>query len=149
MSRKIIASAICGFLLCVGIAVLPVRYVFGMGTFERAISSALNVQYDSGSAKRIRWALRRDGEVTSRLRDLPPVSGVRCVQRLFPNGACCLVDFPDGRRSEIHIFPSGFYRFTVGKFTDPSFGMCRNPDFDPLADPGSPERMDFVRCDRL
>lgn len=120
-----------------------------MVTFERAISSALDGEIDPGAVGRFQWEIRWDREDTSWLRDLPPVSDVRCSQRLFPGGACCLADYPDGRRSEIHIFRTGFRRYTVRKLTNPSYGMCRNPDFDPRADPESFEGKEWVPCDEI
>ena len=97
----------------------------------------------------VQWETGRNREVTSWLHSLPPVSDVRCLSTMLPDGACCRVDYSDGRRSEVHIYRTDFRRYTVRKFTNPSHGMCRNPDFNPRAAPGSPSSKEFVRCDKV
>jgi hypothetical protein len=148
-AKGILAAFLYLALFCVGLTFISARYFVGMLRFESAVASALDGEIDPGADGRFQWKIRRDREDASRLRDLPPVSDVRCLSTLFPNGACCKVDYPDGRRSEIHIFRIGLRRFTVRKFTNPSYGLCRNPDFDPRADPGSPEGKEWIRCDQL
>ena len=128
---------------------MSARYFSEMMLFERTISSALNGEIDPDVVGRIQWEARVDRVNTSWLRDLPPASDVRCRSSQFPNGACCRVEYPDGRRSEIHIFRSGAHRYAVRKLTNPSYGMCRNPDFNPRAAPGSPKSREFVPCDQL
>lgn len=148
--RRIRRSYLYGVLLWAGLSFFPAWYFFGMVTFERVISSALNGEVDPGAVGRVQWAIRSDREHASWLRDLPLVSEVRCVPySLFPHGACCNVDYQDGRGSEVHIFRTGFRRFTVRKLTKPSMGLCRNPEFDPRAAPGSLESMEFAPCDQL
>lgn len=76
---------------------------------------------------------------------LPAVTGVRCSQGMGVIGACCGTGFGDLAGSEVHIYWKGFgkYRITL---TPP---MCRNPDFDPAADPDSLEGKKWMRCDEL
>jgi hypothetical protein len=146
--RRIRNSYLYGALLWTGLSFLPTSYFFGMVTFERAISSAWAGEIEPGAIGHLSSEVEWNREVRSWMRDHPQLSDVRCHQRLFPDGACCLVDYPDGRHSEIHIFRTGFRRYTVRKLTVPTYGLCRNPEFDPHADPGSPEGQEFIPCER-
>ena len=76
---------------------------------------------------------------------LPAATGANCVSDFLPVGACCPTRFGDVTGSEVHIWWKGFgkYRITL---TAP---MCRNPEFDPSAAPGTPEADELVRCDEL
>jgi hypothetical protein len=136
-------------LLWIALSFFPAWYFFGMATFERAISSVLSGAIDPGAVDLVRWEMP-SGRDASWLRDLPAVSDVDCVTySVLPHGACCRVDFQDGRGSEVHIFQAGFRRYAVRKFTIPSFGMCRNPGFDPRAAPEDSDSQEFVPCDQL
>jgi hypothetical protein len=135
-------------LIWAAVSLFPFWFFFGMATFERTIKHAVNGEIRPDALGAVRWELRRDAEDPSWLEELPPASGARCPQSLLLNGACCLVEFPDGRRSEIHIFRTGFGRYTVNKLSRPAFPyLCRNPLFDPRADPASDQGQEFVRCD--
>lgn len=148
-SKGVTAACMCLVLLCAGLTFVSAQYFAEMVMFERTISSALNGEIDPDAVGRIQWEARLNREDRLWLRDLPPTLDVECRTRLFPNGACCLVEYPDGRQSEIHIFRAGFRQYAVRKFTIPSYGMCRNPNFDPRAAPGSANSKEFVRCDRV
>ena len=131
------------------INIMPHQTRVGMATFERAIISAVDGEIQPDAVGIVQWKLRWNGDDPSWLQDLPAASEARCPRDLFPNGACCLVDYPDGRQSEIHIFRTGFGRYTVRKLSLPSFGgLCRNPQFDRRADPESPTGREFVPCDQ-
>ena len=147
--RRIRTSYLRGVLIWTGVSLFPFWFFFGMATFERAIISAVDGEIQPDAVGIVQWKLRWNGDARSWLQDLPAASEARCPRNLFPNGACCLVDYPDGRQSEIHIFRTGFGRYTVRKLSFPSFGgLCRNPQFDPRADPESPTGREFVPCDQ-
>jgi hypothetical protein len=134
-----------GLLIWSGICFLPVWLFGGMTIYERAIGSALS----SRAAGRIQWETGRNADDPAWVRGLPPVGDVRCVQRLNPDGACCLAHFRDGRTSEVHIFRSQSGRYAISKFTSPSYGRCRNPNFDPRAGSEDPRSRVFVPCEEL
>ena len=134
-----------GLLIWSAVCFLPVWLLWDMKPFERAISSGLREEM----AGRIQWEAGPSADDPSWLSELPPASDVRC-DMLLVAGACCRVQFTDGRHSEIHIYRAGLGRYTVRKFTKPDDrGMCRNPDFDPYADRGDPRWREFVPCAEL
>ena len=146
--RRIRTSYLRGVLIWTGLSLFPFWYFFGMAMFERAIISAVDGEIQPDAVGIVQWKLRWNGDDPSWLQDLPAATEAGCPVKLSPNGACCLVDYPDGRESEIHIFGTGFGRYTVRLLSLPSFGgLCRNPQFDPRADPGSPESREFVPYD--
>ena len=135
-------------LIWFAVSFFPFWYFFGMTTFERTIVHAVNGEIRPDTVGAVQWRLEQDTEEGAWLRELPAASDARCPVSLLLNGACCLVEYPDGRNSEIHIFRTGFGRYTVNKFTRPArSGLCRNPLFDPRADPESPAGREFVRCE--
>ena len=76
------------------------------------------------------------------------VSRVRCVQEMFPVGACCLTRFGEAASeaaSEVHIWSKGFGKYKV-TLTSP---RCLNPEFDPTADSESSEGKEWVPCEEL
>jgi len=145
--RHLRRSFLLGAALWAGIGLFPFWHFFGMATFERRIVAAVDGEIRPDSAGAVDWDLRRFGGDLAWLRHQPAAVNAHCSRTLFPNGACCRVDYADGRNSEIHIFRTGLGRYTVRKLTDPSYGLCRNPRFDPTVHPGSSTGGEFVPCD--
>ena len=117
-----------------------------MATFEHVILSALTDGGLAESSALVRWNLPGTAADLPWLHALPPAATARCKQRLMPVGACCQIEFQDGRWNEVHVFLVGLGRYELRKFTKPRYGLCRNPDFDREAEPESREGQEFVEC---
>lgn len=144
--RGVLALYLSFVLIFGGLLFFPARFFVGMLRFEWAVASALNGQIDPSDTNRFEWECRWDCPDQDWMQAVPKVRDVRCVQRLRSSGACCQAYFPNGVYSEVHVFRTGFHRYRMQFY---SYPMCRNPDFDPAADPDSPEGNGWMRCDEL
>jgi hypothetical protein len=128
---------------CVGLIILVLLAVFVaydifFGSFERAVWRGFSQGLDSADETRIEWAC--GPECAEWLPKLPPISQLKCSQRLSPDGACCAVLFGERMMTEVHVYRLPGNRYQIA----PRVPTCLHPDSDPPADYW---RSRWVQCD--
>ena len=154
MSKRLKRAVIIVFVVVpLSVVTVAVGIMFGyrvilettrLEPLEQVIRDACNGSIDSSDASRYEWECYRHCDNLEWLPDLPPAEYVSCLDPLLNGGACCKATFGNGIAAEIHPYPLKNGRYRIVFFAYPH---CRNPEYDPTAERGSPERRQTIRCD--
>ena len=140
----VIAPLLAASLLIVCIVLGYVLLVWGpphLWPHRSALLDAFDGQIDPCDSTRYEFIPVNDCRNAEYLTRLPPATDARCVTWLAWNGACCHVYFPF--HAEVHVHAVGDGRYDIAVI---ALARCLNPDYNPEADPDSPDARPFIRC---